>query len=1135
MTNNDNRQSNGTDTNPKEHNVNTPDAIHMVRYLVTDDGLADAKTMFGAPRMKATPVFVQITSVGNGQYMATLINDRGTTGKETHTGTWDEMKAILAMINHEPHRERFIICPECAQMSSADRGQQFDPNTGLTTSVLDCGHTVATKRQTPEVVQTPADNSQNTNNQEDTNVTTTNKTNEEVWTVESLSSEGAWVLWETFSTRAEAEAEMKAMLGISKQEYRIVSPRTGRTWRYDMAVSKEIISYEIYDEKVGARATIITNRPTINELASLELVNAMRAEGKQGVCDDPWGRDNLIARALNNAHMVWVEPSLGNPNWVYQELQDLVDSHPRMYVRVEVVQSSRGENSLLPEPMMERMESASFGFSDHNSTTFIHVYKDGKKVTWDEFPALVNMEFRNSTKLVKRCKELTRITMLRFQVPTSDLRIHLVPIEADHELLADGNVIINDRLLHMAALSIPDPDVQRRSMRRMRPSLSMPNPFGGPDIILAKREWARFNIRGILDSFEANGMLWDGGLLKGDCEGVPDHILAAKYHDELGFTPDIVMGYIPDSGIINVKSEIRSTNGMARFSFMPHHDHYEPFSNDLMMAMVGEKFFPAEDLTYSDRMWMKETYMEREAGVFPSFMKADEAKGAVHDDGTPNLSAIVSNLAWKWTFGREPYSTNPLRESGFLMKLIMEADRKRFNKRNGELSFNEEREARKDTFGNFVRNGIKLRMPLPWATMGNVLTMTMVEMSGYDPASLGYDTTKVFYFEPLHSIVYPDAVFEAEAVLHGGWDQDDKVFLLVRRVFDGDKDLGIKAVGIRMPVGYGEYSITEVDMDTLPLYHTWSGPGCPWGEDVPPAINLADRRPFVTELEDLGLQTVTFTDPDTQLTHRAIDPNYTIAEANIGIMTMLANPGVGRIINMLAAYASATGLPFPTQSFHLEEYVDFCQQKYNLQAFQIIEQDIEKFMEMISKIESPIDNWIWVNRVKAPVPEDITLVNDGYYTQLFNHQLDMTHRWDKATAKLTSERMTIENLMTLKFSEDVVKEARAMIRKFGPENNKKFGRFAPPNAQRIYRGQLNRKYVKMLMDMEPGHRDAVLMAAYQFVVDQKMKDNFFFQTPLLVDERSVTDLFLLALAKVSLAQIIVRKSDTVWIAVHKPA
>ena len=58
MTNNDNRQSNGTDTNPKEHNVNTPDAIHMVRYLVTDDGLADAKTMFGAPRMKATPVFV---------------------------------------------------------------------------------------------------------------------------------------------------------------------------------------------------------------------------------------------------------------------------------------------------------------------------------------------------------------------------------------------------------------------------------------------------------------------------------------------------------------------------------------------------------------------------------------------------------------------------------------------------------------------------------------------------------------------------------------------------------------------------------------------------------------------------------------------------------------------------------------------------------------------------------------------------------------------------------------------------------------------------------------------------------------------------------------------------------------------
>lgn len=1135
---------------------------NMASYEVAESGLDAARSVFNAKRMKATPMFIHMMFIDD-QYIVSLVNKRGTASQPLVFATWDELRDnVLTNIDHGP-RETFYICPECDKLSPThtDPGvtRPYQTLDGTKTTKLDCDHIIIVAQENSSTA-----NDDNTRHKENNVQPLTSLMYQvEVWT-----GDNEWEPFEEMGSTTEVNQFLAdAFKAGDEYSYRVTYPN-GRQYRYDMAIDDRIHTYEMKfsPETLGTEepliVTGISNRPSPSILASMELVNEMRLKGKAGACEDPHGRDHLVEMELARRNMVWVEPSIDNPNWVYAELQGLLDRNPGAYLNVEQIKSHYGD-PVDADKLMERMFNGSFGFSDHNSTTIITLWIDGKRVSWEDFPKYLEMEFKNGPKISKRFKEITRRTLLWFNVDPTTLRWHWVPVPKGEMLTADGNIIFSDRLLKEAAMNIPEVDVRKHFLRDIRPSMDLPS-FGGASVPIWRRQKVRFNIRFNTPTFECaaypmNNGVYPGGLIKGDGEGIPHQFLQAAYEQELGYTPDIIMGYeVNDDGSpvgiydINTKAEIKSTNGFMRCSFNAHHDVYRPWTNDLMPAMAGPELFPESHLIYADTRYLKENEEALMAGNFPAYMDAAHARGAKNKTagnpkGTPNFGEIIKNISWDWTFSRNGISAHPLRESTLLMKLITQGFRKHIDRRNGIVQYGRPQRVegsdrlvsrpRMDRFNNEVRKGMETRLPIPCATLGNVLALRMVHMAGYKPEEYGYDTTKVFYFEPMHSIVYPNQLFIVLAPLHGGWDGDDKSYVMVRDAYEGKEHLGIKGFGLRMPVGYGEWSFFDIDLYSfLPvLFHTRSGPGCPWGEDSYPKVDVTKLHCQSTKLEEKGLQQVAFQDPDTQLKHRKLDPNYTMDEAFIGIRTMLANPGVGRIINLLAVWASVTGLPFPKQSFRLEDYVDFCQQKYNLEAFNIINEDIKIFKKMILAITEPIDNWLWEARVRSEKPTSVNLVNDGYYSRLFRHQLSMVENWDKVAAKLLKGRTQIAELMEIELADDVKKEGRTLFNKFQQDSFVHFGAHSPANAQRLFRGNINRVYTQKLMEMDPKRRDLVLIAAYQYMIREGKPDNFFFQTPLLHDERSVLRLFIVALYNLGLARIIIQTGEGTFTVVEQKA
>jgi hypothetical protein len=232
-----------------------------------------------------------------------------------------------------------------------------------------------------------------------------------------------------------------------------------------------------------------------------------------------------------------------------------------------------------------------------------------------------------------------------------------------------------------------------------------------------------------------------------------------------------------------------------------------------------------------------------------------------------------------------------------------------------------------------------------WVPMSNA---GLYQVVTYESATLmggftfpGRDANTCFY-DARVGLVMPGKRFLETFNLHGTWDQDDAVkVILIKLWASGDyslhlgrtlpsdaklpskkEDAIIMAAFVRSPNGPGEYSIEYIDLDGLfPVEGLLDMDNISYVNmnelPLPQDILLANVK------EKAGLKTsITYSG-------RAI----TMEDCEYMIKAQLKNPGVGRFCNAMMVWAYTIG-GFPTKMVDvMGEIVDACQQGIDMEQF----------------------------------------------------------------------------------------------------------------------------------------------------------------------------------------------------------
>jgi hypothetical protein len=130
--------------------------------------------------------------------------------------------------------------------------------------------------------------------------------------------------------------------------------------------------------------------------------------------------------------------------------------------------------------------------------------------------------------------------------------------------------------------------------------------------------------------------------------------------------------------------------------------------------------------------------------------------------------------------------------------------------------------------------------PVPYAYRAHIMTRDALEVFGY---KLPKDKGQGFYHHKTHCFVVPTEFFIENYTNHGGYDLDDTINVMIRRVVDSTGNVALKAFLLRNPNDSGEWSMIPVsDKEVGNAFHTYG---------QVPMVNEDQLRAKVPQLSDL--------------------------------------------------------------------------------------------------------------------------------------------------------------------------------------------------------------------------------------------------------------------------------------------
>lgn len=428
--------------------------------------------------------------------------------------------------------------------------------------------------------------------------------------------------------------------------------------------------------------------------------------------------------------------------------------------------------------------------------------------------------------------------------------------------------------------------------------------------------------------------------------------------------------------------------------------------------------------------------------------------------------------------------------------------------------------------------------PIPFAARHHVCTRRFVtDLCGYKVKSRPLGRVN---FDPrVQCLVYSSWLFLKLADSHGGWDQDgDTVVIALRKTEHGD----IVGVCWRNPDSPGEYSIVEVDVDTVPVYFDDLE-----GIDMP-SIVLAKKPRTLSEVR----ATLELRELSTPEKGKAKRWNGLFAEQLF--QSQKKNPHIGRVANIYMVLA-ALGID-PEWTYPMEEMVDTCMGSPYEPAFEEIEAWIQYGWSLVAA-HGKVDRFFtggWKakgasKKIKGRIPADVKndlVLYDGYFTRLHRFIMGEATAYGDELGKLSLElrkRNPIGDLTEpgyfppearpvairgRRFVDWSMKEYERVARTF-PRSKDELNDFDPDNTGPINKArrsaankEIVRQAVSTLLKTNEADRVTLLVAAYRYCMEPNGKDVYGRPDRILYahageDEVSVMDLWLEVLAKLGYA------------------
>ena len=132
-------------------------------------------------------------------------------------------------------------------------------------------------------------------------------------------------------------------------------------------------------------------------------------------------------------------------------------------------------------------------------------------------------------------------------------------------------------------------------------------------------------------------------------------------------------------------------------------------------------------------------------------------------------------------------------------------------------------------------------LPMPYAYRAHIMTRDVLEIFGFN---FQQDENIGFYHKATHCFVVPGWFFDANYANHGGYDLDDTINVMIRKVVGLNGEVKLRAFLLRNPNDFGEWSMIDVSEEEVKhCFHVYT--------DEIPTINEAELRTRVPQLTDM--------------------------------------------------------------------------------------------------------------------------------------------------------------------------------------------------------------------------------------------------------------------------------------------
>lgn len=391
----------------------------------------------------------------------------------------------------------------------------------------------------------------------------------------------------------------------------------------------------------------------------------------------------------------------------------------------------------------------------------------------------------------------------------------------------------------------------------------------------------------------------------------------------------------------NVKGEIR-TNGWVIATMFPHAPHHVAVWDT--QSWINNRNILRDNKHREDvKALIKDLEDSFQEGVVPDWLLLTED---AHDDsGTPDmerLSDLINRQYIRWqAHGLDIKAAQ---------NLIFMATNGTIKRMERELVFEPRR---------FYR---KTWTPMTNAFLGAVVTYeSLTDMGGIQfPNQSG----TACFFDPGYGFVMSGARFDQTYNLHGGWDLDDTVKVILVKIYSTDPvkterlfatgvldpqitvpetegDATYAAMLVRSPNGPGEYSLEYLSDDALI--------GMPWHKFNAEIVPVVDLK-VAPEAQSTLLESVTTGMIPTSITYTGED--VTKDQSYAMITAQRHNPGIGQVCNSLMNWAMTFGASFPPAMLAvLEDMVDCTQQSHDVVSFEAISDEVSSlYSQMVEKV-----------------------------------------------------------------------------------------------------------------------------------------------------------------------------------------